>query len=98
MSCRSTAISCWATTATIPPTAASIPASPRKTPSSAAAAGTAGSTRQLGFETGVGFVPEENLVGRARIIMIAWNDKASLFKPWTWVLDLRPSRFFNILK
>ena len=47
---------------------------------------------------GVGFVPEENLVGRARIIMISWNDKASLFKPWTWVLNLRPSRFFNILK
>jgi signal peptidase I len=53
---------------------------------------------QLGFETGVGFVPEENLVGRARIIMISWNDKASLFKPWTWVLDLRPSRFFTMLK
>ena len=53
----------------------------------------------IGYENiGVGFVPEENLVGKARIIMIAWNDKASLFKPWTWILDLRPSRFFTLLK
>jgi signal peptidase I len=49
-------------------------------------------------EIGVGFVPEENLVGKAQIILLSWNDKASIFKPWTWVLDARPSRFFRILK
>ncbi|MDO9222946.1 MAG: signal peptidase I [Caulobacter sp.] len=47
---------------------------------------------------GVGFVPAENLVGRARIILLSWNGEASLFKPWTWFLDARPSRFFNVLK
>ena len=47
---------------------------------------------------GVGYVPEENLVGKADIILLSWNDKASVFKPWTWVLDARPSRFFRILK
>ncbi|MFZ5669680.1 MAG: signal peptidase I [Pseudomonadota bacterium] len=47
---------------------------------------------------GVGFVPAENLVGKAQIILLSWNDKASLFKPWTWFLDARPSRFFHVLK
>jgi signal peptidase I len=46
---------------------------------------------------GVGFVPEENLVGKADLVLMSWNDKASLFKPWTWILDLRPSRFFHLL-
>src|SRR3990167_789359 len=48
--------------------------------------------------SGVGFVPAENLVGHARIILLSWNGKASLFKPWTWFLDARPSRFFHVLK
>jgi signal peptidase I len=47
---------------------------------------------------GVGFVPAENLVGRADIILLSWDRDASLFKPWTWVADARPSRFFNLLK
>ena len=49
-------------------------------------------------EIGVGYVPEENLVGHAQIILLSWNDKASIFKPWTWFLDARPGRFFRILK
>jgi signal peptidase I len=51
----------------------------------------------LGYETGVGFVPEENLVGQARIVMLSWNEGASLFKPWTW-LDLRWNRFLQWIK
>ena len=47
---------------------------------------------------GVGYVPEENLVGKADIILLSWDAKGSIFKPWTWFLDARPSRFFNILK
>ncbi len=47
---------------------------------------------------GVGYVPFENLVGKADIILLSWNDKATLFKPWTWFVDARPSRFFNLLK
>ncbi len=46
---------------------------------------------------GVGLVPEENLVGRARMVLISWSKGASLFKPWTWVLNLQPSRFFRVL-
>ncbi|HEY5107011.1 MAG TPA: signal peptidase I [Caulobacteraceae bacterium] len=52
----------------------------------------------LNYDTGVGFVPEENLVGRARIIMLSWTDKASIFKPWTWISEARPSRFLRILR
>jgi signal peptidase I len=46
---------------------------------------------------GVGYVPFENLEGKAQIILLSWNKDAALFKPWTWVLDARPSRFFHYL-
>ncbi len=54
---------------------------------------------------GVGFVPEVNLVGRARLILLSWNTGlddehpggASIFKPWTWFTEARPSRFFKVL-
>lgn len=51
-----------------------------------------------GDAIGVGFVPAENLVGKAQIILLSWNADAHLFKPWTWFLDARPSRFFRVLK
>ncbi|MEP6967363.1 MAG: signal peptidase I [Pseudomonadota bacterium] len=55
---------------------------------------------------GVGFVPEDNLVGKAQIIMLSWDtgvddadhSKATLFKPWTWFTELRPNRFLRLLK
>jgi signal peptidase I len=58
-----------------------------------------------GGEPGVGFVPEENLVGKAQIVLISWNtgtqegdnSQATLFKPWTWFTDLRLDRFFKVL-
>ena len=46
---------------------------------------------------GVGFVPAENLEGKAQIILLSWSKGASIFKPWTWVLNLQPHRFFNVL-
>jgi signal peptidase I len=46
---------------------------------------------------GVGFVPAENLVGKAEIILASWNADVSLFKPWTWIIDLRLSRWFHPL-
>jgi signal peptidase I len=48
----------------------------------------------LPAEEGVGFVPEENLVGRARFVLLSWKEDASFFKPWTW-LDLRMNRFLR---
>ncbi len=51
----------------------------------------------LPAEPGVGFVPEENLVGRAEIVLISWNKGASIFKPWTWV-DLRADRFLRRIR
>jgi len=50
------------------------------------------------MEYGVGFVPAENLVGKAQVIMFSWYPGASLFKPWTWFTKLRPSRFFHGLQ
>ena len=49
-------------------------------------------------EVGVGYVPAENLEGKAEIVLLSWRAGASLFKPWTWVLNARPSRFFHLLK
>lgn len=49
-------------------------------------------------EYGVGFVPAENLVGKAEIILLSWTPEASVVKPWTWVTELRPSRFFTVLR
>ena len=49
-------------------------------------------------EYGVGLVPEENLVGKAQIILFSWSPGASLFKPWTWFANVRPSRFFTPLQ
>ena len=46
---------------------------------------------------GVGFVPAENLVGKADVILFSWKQGASLFKPWTWFTDARWDRFFHIL-
>lgn len=46
---------------------------------------------------GVGLVPEENLVGKAQIILFSWTPGAALLKPWTWFANLRPSRFFTVL-
>ena len=53
---------------------------------------------RLDPSVGVGFVPAENLVGRAEVILLSWKKGASLFKPWTWVLNLQPSRFFKGLR
>ena len=47
---------------------------------------------------GVGYVPAENFEGKAQIILLSWKKGASILKPWTWVMNLQPSRFFNILQ
>jgi signal peptidase I len=47
-------------------------------------------------DEGVGFVPEENLVGRARLILMSWKPGASLFNPLSW-FAVRPDRFAKVL-
>lgn len=46
---------------------------------------------------GVGFVPAENLQGKAQVILLSW-DQASLIQPWTWFTRARPGRFFQLVK
>jgi signal peptidase I len=43
---------------------------------------------------GVGFVPEENLEGKAQIIILSWKQGSNLFNPLSW-FNLRGDRFFK---
>jgi len=43
----------------------------------------------------VGFVPEQNLVGRANIIFFSIAGGASPLELWRWPTEIRPSRIFN---
>ena len=43
----------------------------------------------------VGFVPYENLVGRADMLFFSVRDGANLFLPWTWPNSVRFSRIFD---
>ena len=43
----------------------------------------------------VGFVPFENLVGRARFLFFSHNDEEAWYKPWTWPKKIRWSRLFD---
>jgi signal peptidase I len=60
---------------------------------------------KVGSDTGVGFVPEDYLEGRAALVLASWNTGpdedhpccASIFLPWTWFMDARADRFFKIL-
>lgn len=43
----------------------------------------------------VGYVPYDNIVGRADFLFFSVDEEASLFKPWRWPFDIRYSRIFN---
>jgi signal peptidase I len=51
---------------------------------------------------GVGYVPYENLIGRAEIIFFsAAVDEPDAFRwlsPWTWPFDIRWNRFFKLVR
>ena len=46
----------------------------------------------------VGFVPEENLVGRANIIFFSIAGGASPLEIWKWPTEMRASRLFNFVE
>ena len=46
------------------------------------------------FQDLVGFVPEENLVGRAEMILLSFNGTAKIFEFWKWPQAFRPGRWF----
>ncbi len=46
---------------------------------------------------GVDMVPEENLEGRAIMVLLSWKEGSSLWKPWTW-LNFHWDRFFKGIK
>ncbi|WP_312794106.1 signal peptidase I [Tianweitania sp.] len=46
----------------------------------------------------VGYVPEENLVGRANIIFFSIADGASPLEIWKWPTELRASRLLNAVR
>jgi len=46
---------------------------------------------------GAGFVPKENIIGKAEIIMLSVNEDFVLFKPWTW-FNMRGDRWFKGIK
>ena len=45
-----------------------------------------------------GFVPEENLVGRANIIFFSIAGGASPLEVWKWPTEMRPTRLFNMIR
>lgn len=43
----------------------------------------------------VGFVPAENLVGKARFLFFSHNQEDAWYKPWEWPKKIRWQRLFN---
>ncbi|MGE3740624.1 MAG: signal peptidase I [Geminicoccaceae bacterium] len=43
----------------------------------------------------VGFIPLENLIGRAELLFFSVNGHAQFWEPWTWPLGIRYGRLFN---
>lgn len=50
------------------------------------------------FLSEVGFVPFENLVGRAEIIFFSINEDSKFWELWRWPTDVRWSRIFQVVQ
>jgi signal peptidase I len=50
------------------------------------------------FADAVGYVPEENLVGRASFIIFSLGNETPFFQVWKWPSNLRYDRFFKGIK
>lgn len=46
-------------------------------------------------EIGVGYVPADNVVGKAQIVLASWKGGASIFNPITWVSRFDVHRLFK---
>ena len=53
-----------------------------------------GDSRVPVTQQGAGYVPAENIIGRAEFVLASVNADFSIFKPWTWA-NFRGSRFFK---
>lgn len=47
---------------------------------------------------GVGYIPEQNIVGKAQIIFFSTDGSARLFTPWQWPTATRWDRLFSRIK
>ena len=56
-----------------------------------------GDSRMSISNGGAGYIPTENLMGKAKFVLLSVDDDFALFKPWTWA-NMRRSRFFKAIK
>jgi signal peptidase I len=47
---------------------------------------------------GVGYVPFENLIGKAQIVFFSCDQHCSLIRPWTWPTGIRWSRLLHFVQ
>ncbi|PWR23580.1 signal peptidase I [Zavarzinia compransoris] len=47
---------------------------------------------------GVGFIPAENLIGRADLIFFSSDGSAGLFEPWKWFGAIRYERLLHVIR
>ena len=45
----------------------------------------------------VGYIPVENLIGRAEILFFSVNGEAKFWQPWTWPFGIRYGRLLNLI-
>ncbi|MFC0410428.1 signal peptidase I [Roseomonas elaeocarpi] len=50
------------------------------------------------YMNAVGFIPVENLVGRAEFLFFSWDGSASWWQVWRWPLAIRWSRLFTAVR
>ncbi len=46
---------------------------------------------------GAGFVPTENLIGNARLVLLSVTEDFQITKPWTW-MHVKKDRFFKVIE
>ncbi len=46
---------------------------------------------------GAGYVPLENIIGRAEIVLLSVDEDFVIYKPWTW-LNMRSDRWFKAIE